>query len=42
MSRRAIGQLLACPIGGVLLASSTALAAAPHTVLPGETLWSIS
>jgi LysM repeat protein len=27
---------------GGLLASSAALAAAPHTVLPGETLWSIS
>jgi LysM repeat protein len=40
--RRAIGKLLACAIGGVLLASSTALAAAPHTVEPGETLWSIA
>ena len=34
MARRAIG--------GGLLASSVALAAAPHTVLPGETLWWIS
>ena len=42
MFRRAIGKLLACAIGGVLLASSTALAAAPHTVEPGETLWSIA
>ena len=42
MFRRAIGKLLACAIGGALLASSTALAAAPHTVEPGETLWSIA
>jgi LysM repeat protein len=38
---RAIAGLLACSIGG-LFASSAALAAVPHTVLPGETLWSIS
>jgi murein DD-endopeptidase MepM/ murein hydrolase activator NlpD len=42
MLRRAIGRLVACSVGGVLLASSPALAAAPHTVLPGETLWSIA
>jgi hypothetical protein len=41
MFPRAIAGWLACSIGG-LLASSAALAAAPHTVLPGETLWSIS
>ena len=38
---RAIAAWLACSIGA-LVASSAALAAAPHTVLPGETLWSIS
>jgi LysM repeat protein len=38
---RAIAGWLACSIGG-LFASSAALAAVPHTVLPGETLWSIS
>jgi LysM domain/D-alanyl-D-alanine carboxypeptidase len=42
MSRRAIGGLLAGSIGWVLVASSSALAAVPHTVLPGESLWSIS
>jgi LysM repeat protein len=42
MLRRAIGGSLACSIGGVLLASSAAFGAAPHTVLSGETLWSIS
>jgi murein DD-endopeptidase MepM/ murein hydrolase activator NlpD len=42
MSRRVTGGSLACSIGAVLAACSTALAAAPHTVLPGETLWSIS
>jgi LysM repeat protein len=40
--RRAITTSLACSIAGALLASSTSLAAVPHTVLPGETLWSIS
>lgn len=39
---RAIATSLACSLGGVLLASSAPLAAVPHTVLPGETLWSIS
>jgi hypothetical protein len=38
---RAIGRSLACSVGGMLLASSPALAAA-HTVLLGETLWSIA
>jgi murein DD-endopeptidase MepM/ murein hydrolase activator NlpD len=42
MLRRVIGGSLVCSIGGVLLASSSAPAAAPHTVLPGETLWSIA
>jgi len=42
MLRRVIGRSLACSIGGVLLASSSAAAAAPHTVQPGETLWSIA
>jgi D-alanyl-D-alanine carboxypeptidase-like protein/LysM domain-containing protein len=37
-----IGRRLACAIGAGLLASPAALAAAPHSVLPGETLWSIS
>jgi hypothetical protein len=38
---RAIGVSLACSTAA-LLASSPSLAAVPHTVLPGETLWSIS
>jgi LysM repeat protein len=38
----AIGRWLACAIGAGLLASPAALAAPPHRVLPGETLWSIS
>ena len=38
----AIGRWLACAIGAGLLASPAALAAAPHRVLAGETLWSIS
>jgi LysM repeat protein len=38
----AIRRWLACAIGAALLASPAALAAAPHTVRPGETLWSIS
>jgi hypothetical protein len=36
------GRCLACAIGAGLLASPAAFAAAPHSVLPGETLWSIS
>jgi LysM repeat protein len=42
MSVRAIARWLCVSIGGGLFASSTAFAASPHTVLPGETLWSIS
>ena len=42
MSVRAIPRWLCSAIGAGLFASSTAFAAAPHTVLPGETLWSIS
>jgi LysM repeat protein len=42
MLRRAIGASLACSIGSALLATGSALAAFPHTVLPGESLWSIS
>jgi LysM repeat protein len=39
---RALALCLGCSTGAGLLASSAALAAAPHTVSPGETLWSIS
>jgi LysM repeat protein len=42
MLRRSIATSLACSIAGALLASTASLAAVPHTVLPGETLWSIS
>ena len=42
MSVRAIARWLCFSIGAALSASSTAFAAAPHTVLPGESLWSIS
>jgi hypothetical protein len=42
MLLRAIARWLGCVIGAALFASSAAFAAAPHTVLPGETLWSIS
>ena len=42
MFGRAIGRSLACSIGVALMASSSAPAAVPHTVLPGETLWSIA
>jgi LysM repeat protein len=38
----AIGRWLACAICAGLLASPAALAAAAHSVQPGETLWSIS
>ena len=41
MLRGVIGGWLACSIGVGLLASS-ALAAVPHTVQPGESMWSIS
>jgi LysM repeat protein len=42
MSVRSIARWLCFSIGAGLSASPTAFAAAPHTVLPGETLWSIS
>src|SRR5215218_2931983 len=42
MLRRAIGGSLVCSIGWALLVSPAVFAAAPHTVLGGETLWSIS
>jgi hypothetical protein len=42
MSVRAIARWLCFSIGAGLFASSAAFAAAPHSVLPGETLWSIS
>src|SRR3954453_9887290 len=42
MVRRVIGGSFLCSIGAVLLATSTALAAAPHPVMPGESLWSIA
>ena len=42
MSVRAIGRWLCVSIGAGLLVSSDAVAVAPHTVMPGETLWSIS
>ena len=41
MLRGVVGGWLACSIGVGLLAGS-ALAAVPHTVLPGESMWSIS
>jgi hypothetical protein len=42
MVSRVLGRTAACSICATLLSSSAALAAVPHTVLPGETLWSIS
>lgn len=42
MLRKLMGPAAACAVGGVLLSSSSALAATPHIVQPGETLWSIS
>jgi hypothetical protein len=42
MSVQAIARWLCFSVGAGLFASSTAFAAAPHIVLPGETLWSIS
>jgi LysM repeat protein len=42
MSVRAMARWLCFSIGAGLSASSTAFATAPHTVLPGETLWLIS
>jgi LysM repeat protein len=41
MRGRAIAGVL-LSVGGVLMTSGVAVGAAPHTVLPGETLWSIS
>ena len=42
MLRRVLAGSLACSLGGMLLTAAPALAAVPHTVLPGESLWSIS
>ena len=42
MLRRVLGRSLVCSLGATVLSSSVALAALPHTVQPGETLWSIS
>jgi LysM repeat protein len=42
MLRRVLAGSLACSLGGLCLAAGPALAAVPHTVLPGESLWSIS
>ncbi len=39
---KAIAGCLACSLGGALLSGSAAVASAPHTVQPGESLWSIS
>jgi LysM repeat protein len=40
--RKALTRSLPCAIGATFLAGGAALAALPHTVQPGETLWSIS
>jgi LysM repeat protein len=42
MRRRGIGALLLAGLAFAAVISSTAFAAAPHVVAPGETLWSIS
>ncbi len=42
MLRRVLAGSLACSLGGMLFTGAPALAAVTHTVLPGETLWSIS
>jgi lipoprotein NlpD len=42
MLRRVLAGSLACSLGGLCLAAAPAPAAVPHTVLPGESLWSIS
>ena len=42
MLRRAIGGSLTCSLAGAILATSSALAAVPHTVQPGQSLWSIA
>jgi LysM repeat protein len=42
MLRRALATSAACSLGGLWLATGAATAAVPHTVLPGESFWSIS
>ncbi len=42
MLRRVVSGSVACAISATLLSSPAAFAAVPHTVLPGESLWSIS
>ena len=42
MLRRVLATSAACSLGGLWLAGGWATAAVPHTVLPGESLWSIS
>jgi LAS superfamily LD-carboxypeptidase LdcB len=42
MVRRVLAVSVACSLGAMWSAGGSALAAVPHTVLPGETLWSIS
>ena len=42
MLRLAIGGSLAGSIAAAVLASGAAFAAVPHTVMPGESLWSIA
>jgi LysM repeat protein len=42
MLGRVLLRAMTCAIGATVLSSCAALAAVPHTVLPGETLWSIS
>src|SRR5918994_4522440 len=42
MLRRVLATSAACSLGGLWLAGGWASAAVPHTVLPGESLWSIS
>jgi LysM repeat protein len=37
-----MGSAAACAVSGALLSNSSAVAATPHVVQPGETLWSIS
>jgi LysM repeat protein len=42
MLRRVLATSVACSLGGLWLAGGSASAAVSHTVLPGESLWSIS